>query len=149
MNKKLRVVLDTNVLISVSFLRRSSTLNTIYEAIKNQEFILILSHSILQEIEEVSAREKIVKRTVMSEKERIKFIENLIEICFVVPGKKDIKVVQADPDDDKFVIAATEGFADYIVSGDDDLLELKEYEGIKILTPKEFLAIITNDVSNQ
>jgi putative PIN family toxin of toxin-antitoxin system len=49
--------------------------------------------------------------------------------------------VSRDPDDDKFLETAVTGQADYIVSGDKDLLDLGEYEGIKILKPAEFLAI--------
>src|SRR5579872_4392364 len=149
MNKIPRVVLDTNVLISATFRSLSSIPNTIYQALKKQQFILITSPAILEELEEVLAREKILKRTGMSQEERIKFIEELIEIAFVIPGKKDIKVIQADPDDDKFVIAAAEGFADYIVSGDHHLLDLKKYEDISILSPSDFLNILKMDENNE
>ena len=149
MNKIPRVVLDTNVLISATFRSLSSIPNTIYQALKKQQFILIISPAILEELEEVLAREKIMKRTGMSQEERIKFIEELIEIGFVVPGKKAIQVIQTDPDDDKFVIAAVEGFADYVVSGDHHLLDLKNYEDITILSPNDFLNILKKDKINE
>jgi len=149
MNKTLRVVLDTNVLISASFRRLSSIPNSIYQALKNRQFVLVLSQAILEEIEEVLTREKIVKRTGMSQEEKIEFIEELLEIAFVVSGKKEIQVIQADPDDNKFVTAAIEGFADYIVSGDHHLLDLKTYEGITILSPNDFLAILKKDEINK
>ncbi|MDP2753102.1 MAG: putative toxin-antitoxin system toxin component, PIN family [Nitrospirota bacterium] len=54
---------------------------------------------------------------------------------------RQIFVVQDDPDDNKFIGCAIECRADYIVSGDTHLLNLKEFEGIKILRVSEFLKI--------
>lgn len=145
LNRMLRVVLDTNVFISASFRRLSPIPNQIYQALKTKQFILITSPSILEEIEEVSAREKIMRLTGMPENERMQFIENLIEIGLVVPGNSDVQVIQDDPDDNKFLSAAIEGFADYIVSGDDDLLNLREYENIRIVSPNDFLTILERE----
>jgi len=48
-------------------------------------------------------------------------------------------VVENDPDDDRILEAALAAKADYIVSGDKHLLSLKEWNGIRIRTPSEFL----------
>ncbi len=56
----------------------------------------------------------------------------------VEPSTK-IKVVKDDPEDDKFVETAVEGDAYFIVTQDKHLLKLKDYQGIKIITPEEFL----------
>ena len=58
------------------------------------------------------------------------------EVC--KPGKR-IFIIRNDPHDNKFIEAAIGGKADFIVSGDHHLLDLKEYQGIKILTVKDFL----------
>lgn len=139
---KLQVVLDTNVLISAALRIRNSIPDKIYQALKSQEFILITSPQILEEIEEVINREEIVKRTRMSLKDRKQFIHNLIDIAFIVSGDIDIQIVKADPDDDKFIGAALEGRADYIVSGDKPLLNLKEYQEIKVVSPADFAKIL-------
>jgi putative PIN family toxin of toxin-antitoxin system len=47
-------------------------------------------------------------------------------------------VICRDPDDDKFIECAIDAKALYIVSGDNDLLTIKEYEGIQIITAKDF-----------
>ena len=60
------------------------------------------------------------------------------EAIFFVPGER-IRVVEADPSDNKFLEAAVTGQADYIVSGDKHLRDLKEFRGIAILTPSAFL----------
>jgi predicted nucleic acid-binding protein len=54
----------------------------------------------------------------------------------------DLHVVAADPDDDKFLECALVGGASYIVSSDHHLRDLKEYEGIKIISVQEFLTIV-------
>jgi predicted nucleic acid-binding protein len=58
-----------------------------------------------------------------------------------------IFAVQDDPDDNKFLECALQCKADYIISGDTHLLDLKEFEGIKILRAAEFLKIISKDQS--
>ncbi|MCG2722043.1 MAG: putative toxin-antitoxin system toxin component, PIN family, partial [Thermodesulfovibrionales bacterium] len=54
-----------------------------------------------------------------------------------------IEAVPEDPEDNKFIECALTCKADYIVSGDRHLLNLKEYAGIKILKASEFLAILS------
>ena len=48
----------------------------------------------------------------------------------------------SDPDDDKFIAAAIEGRAQFVVAGDSDLLELKAYDGIRIVSPRVFLDLL-------
>ncbi len=55
----------------------------------------------------------------------------------------EVSGVSPDPDDDKFLACALEGQADYIVTGDPHLLNLKQYHGINILKPYEFLKRIS------
>jgi len=56
----------------------------------------------------------------------------------LVPGKVTVKASR-DPEDDKFLAAALEAQADYIVTGDKDLLDLKAYKNVRIATPARFL----------
>jgi hypothetical protein len=51
----------------------------------------------------------------------------------------ELHIVAADPDDNKFIECAVALKADCIISGDKALAEIKDYMGIKIVTPKEFL----------
>lgn len=61
---------------------------------------------------------------------------------FVTPTET-IKVVQADPSDDKFLEAAIEGKANYIISGDNHLLDLKNFHEIPIITAREFIDMLS------
>jgi len=65
----------------------------------------------------------------------------LIALCEIVYPTKFVNAVQADPDDNKFIECAMEGKSGYIISRDNDLLRLKEYEGIKLVNDAEFLSI--------
>jgi predicted nucleic acid-binding protein len=56
-----------------------------------------------------------------------------------------LHIAEVDPDDDMFVECAVEGKVDYLVSGNDHLFALKEYEGIQILTPTQFLMVLQRD----
>ncbi len=66
-------------------------------------------------------------------------VERITAIAAFVEPKEKLHVVIDDPTDDKFIECAKEGNADYIVSNDQHLLKIKEFEGIKIITPEEFL----------
>lgn len=59
-----------------------------------------------------------------------------------VSGQVVLPPVSRDPKDDKFIACAVEGNANYIVSGDDDLLDLEEYQGIGLITAREFITML-------
>lgn len=50
--------------------------------------------------------------------------------------------ISHDPDDDKFILCAVAGGADYIISGDRDLLSISSYKDIRIITPGEFIDLL-------
>ena len=78
----------------------------------------------------------------MREEELDLWVDALGAIATVVEGKVTGQVVKADPADDIYIAAATEGLADYIVSGDRHLLDLAEYGGIRIVTPRTFPSLL-------
>ncbi len=66
----------------------------------------------------------------------------IIENSVIVDPTIKLDIVRDDPNDNKFLETGLAGKADFIVSQDKHLLKLKEYEGIKILTPEEVLLIL-------
>lgn len=138
----IRVVVDTNVLISGLFGIKNSPSTSVLKAIRSQQIILVTSPVILEEVAEVINREKVIKRTKMSPKDRTDFIAKLIERSDVTAGVQFSQPVSRDIKDDKFLACAVEAKVDYIVTGDDDLLDLKEYDEIKIVTPRELMVIL-------
>ncbi len=63
----------------------------------------------------------------------------MISLANIVIPIRKVKAVEADPDDNMIIECAIAGNTDYIITKDHHLLDLKEFEGIKILTPEEFL----------
>lgn len=144
--RDLRVVVDTNVLVSGLFAVRNSPSSKILRAIRKQKFILVTSLIILKEVADVINRKRIVKLTKMTPQERIDFIDKLIQRSDITKDKQLSQIVSRDVKDDKFLACAVEGKADCIVSGDEDLLSIKEFEGIKIVSPQEFVTLNPNQV---
>ena len=64
--------------------------------------------------------------------------ELIVRNSIVVEPEEKIRAVKDDPKDDIFIEAAVAGSADFIVSQDKEVLKLKEFRGIKIVTPEEF-----------
>jgi len=69
-------------------------------------------------------------------------IDELETAGIKTPAQLKLKVIEIDPADDKFLVAAIEGKADYIVSGDKHLKTLGSYQGVQIVTPVEFVKIL-------
>jgi len=136
--KGLKVVLDTNILISA--LLFGGKLHAIVQAWKEGKIKLIFCYETLEEFIKVLYYPKFglseEEITYLVELETLPFSE-LIENS-VTLSSDTLK----DKDDIKFLECALSAKADYLVSGDKALLELKEYEGIKIISGQEFLEIL-------
>ena len=128
-----RVVLDTNVLISaIGFGGKPRQVLT---AVLKKELSAVTSPILLAELEEILGKkldfEPVMIQLILKE------IEN--EFIIVHPSKT-IKVL-SDDDDNRVLEAAQEGKCNYIITGDKELLELKKYKSISILTPDSFLSL--------
>lgn len=67
-------------------------------------------------------------------------IENSINESFLVVHPKESINIVRDKDDNRVLEAAVEGNCDFIITGDKDLLDLREFKNIKIIAPAQFLA---------
>jgi len=129
---KTRVVLDANIIICF-LLTREETISSIFESWDREEIDLLISEDIFEEIETVLGYQKIKGLTKPWEKSAL--LEKLKLQAKFVKIKMKLNVL-SDQKDNKYLECAVEGWADFIVSGDSHLLNLKEYQGIKIVTPK-------------
>ncbi len=133
--KRPRVVLDTSTMVSGIIGGVSAR---VLERWKHKEFEVIISKEMFKEYTEVLSRPKFgfppqVVNDILS------YVRHSGK--WVIPHKR-LNVVADDPADNKFLEAALEGKADFILSGDHHLLELKEFEGIPIVSSREFLEIL-------
>lgn len=137
----IKAVLDTNQFVS-GIIKKESNPGKIMRAWREGKFLLLTSKSIIKEIEKVLKYPHIQKKYHITDKEIREIKNNLNADAIVTPGKVKVNVVLDDSDDDKFIACALEGGADYIVTGDSHLLELKKHKGTKIVTAKQFLTLL-------
>ena len=136
----IRVVVDTNVYVS-GLIKRNGPPGRVLAAQRGGQFDLVTSPALLAELEMVLRRPHILKLIHASVAEVLDFVDQLRVASIVVTP--DIAVtVSRDPDDDRVLEAAQAGHADFIVSGDRDLLDLREFVGVPILTPTGFLTLL-------
>jgi len=133
----IRAVLDTNVLVS-AFINRHGAPRQILNAWQEGKFELVTSLPILQEADEVLHRKHIQRKYRLGELDIWTYLLLLTVRGIVVPAVPDIDVISRDPADNKILATALVGQAQFIVSGDDHLLELSAFGGARIVTPKEF-----------
>ena len=134
----LRIVLDVNVLVS-AMLSPSSIPGRIVGFWRQGDIELVASLEIIDKTIEVPRRPHIVKVFPIDEADLQDLRTLLIEESLLTPHILEVKAVEQDPEDDAIIIAAIEGKADCIVSGDRHLKNMGSYEMIPILSPAEFL----------
>ena len=132
------MVLDANQFVS-AILSPYGPPAKILNAWREGIFELVTSSSIIDEIRRVLNYPRLSKIHKKSPEEIDLFLEELAVLSFSTPEKLSLSIVVDDPTDDKYLVAALEGEARFIVTGDSDLLKIREYEGIRIVTAREFL----------
>jgi putative PIN family toxin of toxin-antitoxin system len=130
----MRVVLDTNILVSALFWDGNE--RAVLTECRKKRFELVLSPEILLEVERV-----LDKKFECPEERLTDYIRTLLAMSeLVFPGIK-LDVIRRDPSDNRILECASCGNAEVIVTGNNDLLELGEYGAIQILTAKELLGM--------
>ena len=130
----LRIVLDTNIYISA--IRFGGKPEQILSSGRRKETEILVSEDILGEIAKVLRKKFEFNNLQIDET-----LREIRHITYLTSPENTLKIVKEDMPDDRVLECAVEGKADYIVSGDKHLLSLKEYQGIKILRPKDFLIV--------
>jgi putative PIN family toxin of toxin-antitoxin system len=134
----MRVVLDTNVLIS-SLLWKGK-LALFFELINEQKIILCFSKSTLNELIRVSHYPHIAKKIKEENINFDKIISKLVSKSILVTPKFVPNIIKDDPSDNKFLACALSAQASFIISGDNHLLKVKKFQKIPIVEPREFLS---------
>lgn len=130
----MRVLFDTNVLLA-AFLTEGLCWKLLVKA-NRKEFSLFTSPYILNEFED-----KLYKKFASTKDEVHEAINLVMEIAQSVDHKEKgihVKGICRDKKDDDILASAIASEANYLITGDSDLLALKKYKGIKILSPREF-----------
>lgn len=136
----MRIVLDTNVLIS-SLVAGKSAPAQILARCNAGELELLVSLDTLAELRRVLGYPRIQKRLHYSAEQIDAYIDLLPQIGVMVDQVPTVRAVPDDADDDKFIALALAGNASYLVTGDDHLLSMRQYQGITILKPAPFISL--------
>ena len=131
----LRVTCDTNVIISA--LNFSGNPSRILDMAADGAIRLAVSNDILNEVERVLRRPKFgwsQERIDNALREITAFTEH-------ADPKQRIDIVKEDPTDNGILECAAAGGSEYLVSGDKHLLKVGQYQGVKIVTPTDFMEI--------
>ncbi len=129
----MRIVIDTNVVASAIFFGGRPA--DLIKLVMSRNLEAVVTEEILEEYHETI--------DYLFEKYKGKpihfSIAPLLSAMEIIQPVSEVKVCR-DPDDDKFISCAMDGECLYIVSGDKDLLTLKEYQGLKIVAVTEFFS---------
>ncbi len=126
----MKIVFDTNVLLSSLLFPGFST--KVYDFCAAQ-YNLISSNWILEELEE-----KLTGKFKLSDEQAERYLSLLHERMAVVYPFNELPTICRDADDNHILQVADYIKADYIISGDKDLLVLGNYEQTKIVSPRQF-----------
>ncbi|MFN8904882.1 MAG: putative toxin-antitoxin system toxin component, PIN family [Pseudanabaena sp.] len=130
-----RFVVDNNILVSALLVKNSAPFQVISKI--EERDVILYSEETLLELNQVLSRKKFIKYFAIEEKQA--FIFKLLEKAELVEIEESINICR-DPKDDKFLELAVSGKADFIVTGDQDLLVLNPFRNIEIITAKDFLS---------
>ena len=134
---KIRVVVDNNCWISFLIGRRLSKL---VDLLSNERVISVICSELLAELRDVTSRPKFAKYFNQSD------VESLIDFMQIIgetiEPQQSVKICR-DAADDYLLALAAEAKAEYLVTGDDDLLVIKEIDGCQIVDVSTFEQIIS------
>lgn len=140
----IRAVLNANVLAS-ALVRPAGPPGEVLRALDREKFELVVSEPVLAELSRTLSYPRLQRLHGLSADDLDVWVASVAAMAITVAPTMRIAAVQADPDDDKYVEAALEGRAAYIVSGDPHLLDLGRYDDVRVVTPRTFLDVIAQD----
>ena len=131
-----RVVIDTNVFVS-GLLKSDNPPSNVVDLFIEDKINLIISEEVFSEYIKVLLRPELkVKKDNI-----IRLISIFILKAEIIKVKTKLDIIERDPSDNKFLECALDGKVDYIISGDNHLLKLKNFRGIKIVNAGRFLEL--------
>ena len=136
----LRAVLDANVYISAIIQPGGTPGRLLERFLRDASFEIVVSSAIVDEVLRALAYPKV--RKLLHGADAQLWFEDIVVLADLVAGAQQLSGICEDPDDDKYVAAALEARAGYVVTGDKAFLALKEHGGVEIVTPRAFLDLL-------
>ena len=133
-------VVDTNILIR-ALIKPQGTVGPVLGRLRAGDYVLVYSEPLLEEL--------LAKLTLPRIRTKYHLDDQVIEAFLALIALRGRQVTPArpvqicrDPDDDRVIEAALAGDAGYVVTGDEDLLTLVQFEGLRFIGPREFLEVL-------
>ncbi len=142
--KVYRAVVDTNIIVS-GFINKFGPPYQLVSKLQKDLLVLIVTGELWAEYEEVLSRPKLIKQLSISEEAIAAILRRVQRRAIMVTSSKNLPIEIRDPKDEKVFAAALGGKADYLITGDEDLLDLKENTklgNLKIVNVQEFLKLL-------
>jgi len=137
----LSAALDATVLVS-AFLTPGGVSDEILRHAREGAFVVVVSEDIVAEVVHTLAYPRIRRRYPYTDEDVHGFCDGLRAAASLVPPPSDIPAVVRDPNDDMVLATARAADVAYLITRDLDLLTLQSYEGITIVTPEAFMALL-------
>ncbi len=141
----IRAVLDANVYVSAAVRGEGPPGQIIVRFLRDRSFEIVMSQAIVDEVLRALTYPK-VRKYIRPGLDPELWFEDIVVLSQLVAGERTAAGVSKDPDDDKYIAAAIEGRAQFLVAGDTDLLDLKEYDGIRMVSPRAFLDLLAKEL---
>ncbi|MEO8068623.1 MAG: putative toxin-antitoxin system toxin component, PIN family [Flavobacteriales bacterium] len=133
MSKRVRLVVDANIILSALI---GGELRWFREVLANDDLDLLVSSNMLEEIERVASRPYF--RKYFPVEEAVEILAIVERNGTLVKVKPPYDQICRDPKDDYLLALSKKGKADFLITGDDDLLVLKKYGKTRIMKPGAF-----------
>lgn len=131
----MKVVFDTNVLLSSTLWDGSVAQKLLFKLIRSEAKIYSSKEIILE-------YKRVLRRDFdYSDKEIKQIISKILSFVTIVTPKQQVEIVKDDPDDNKIVECAIESSSKYIITYDKHLLKIRKYNKIKIIKPEEAIKL--------
>jgi putative PIN family toxin of toxin-antitoxin system len=136
-----RAVLDANVYVGAAVRPEGPPGQILESFLRRGSFDNVISQAIADEVLRALQYPK-VRKYIRPELDPELWFEDIVVLSQFVSDEPKLGAVSKDRDDDKYLAAALAARAQFVVTGDSDLLDLKEHEGIRIITPRVFLDLL-------
>ena len=137
----MRVVIDTNLLVTYLISHRDPMATIIDDHLAQGDFAMLSSPELLAELDRALSYPRLQK--FYDKDTRLRFVALIAQLAEMQDLPDEIPAISRDPDDDKFIACAIAGRADFLISGDQDLLTLERVGDVRIITARELLEILT------
>ena len=132
------VVIDANIILSAAISTKGLPSELVELFVRKGLFEIVVSPAIIAEWYECVSRKSIQKAARATEAQLQAFISSIVVRSILIDDSTTAQGICRDPKDDMYISAALDSDASFIVSGDNDLLDLLAVEQVSVLTPRQF-----------